>query len=431
MLKRIDISDLELGMFVHKLEGSWFKHPFWKSKFLLADERTLGSLLTSEVPAVVIDTKKGLDVRPVPVGRAPGKTASPAPSGTAIRSAVRRSQTPRRPTFSAPQSARSVAPDGGTTQQPFAREFGTARQAAERSRKLIIRVLLEARLGKSINAAALAPVVDDIFASVQRNPHAFNGLMRCKRDFEFVYRHALAVSALMISLGRQMKLPAKEIKLAGMAGLLIDLGVSHLPCDLASLGGDFRRIEETIFAEHAQLGHGLLAAAGVDQEVARAALEHHERMDGSGYPRGLQGDEIGRFSRMAAICDTYDWLVNDTLVGAGLDPGAAIAHLRSLASFFDPEILAAFVDAVGIHPVGSVVLLSSGRLAMVIEPNLADPTRPRLRTFWSTREQRLAPIEEVYWAISEEERILGTADPETYGCTCFHSLRERLFTLPG
>jgi len=358
------------------------------------------------------------------------KAAGAAPSGAALRSAVRRSQT-RRQTFSAPETARTAAPETGTTPQPFSREFGTANQTAERSRKLISRVFLQARLGKSINAAALAPVVDDIFASVQRNPHAFNGLMRCKRDFEFVYRHALAVSALMISLGRQMKLPPAEIRQAGMAGLLIDLGVGHLPCDLASLGGDFRRIEESVFAEHAQLGHGLLAAAGVDEEVARAALEHHERMDGSGYPRGLQGEEIGRFSRMAAICDTYDWLVNDTLVGAGLDPGAAIAQLRSLASFFDPEMLAAFVDAVGIHPVGSVVLLSSGRLAMVVEPNLAEPTRPRLRTFWSARDQRLAPIEEVCWLVSEDERILGTADPETHGCTCFHALREKLFTLPG
>jgi len=430
MLKRIDISDLELGMFVHKLEGSWFKHPFWKSKFLLSDERTLDSLLTSAVPAVVIDTERGLDVRPSTPRRVSGKAASSTPSGTALRSAVRRSQA-RRQTLSAPETSRTTDPEPGSEQQPFSREFGTARQAAERSRKLISRVFLEARLGKSINAAALAPVVDDIFASVQRNPHAFNGLMRCKQDFEFVYRHALAVSALMISLGRQMKLPAKEIKLAGMAGLLIDLGVSHLPCDLASLGGDFRRIEEAVFAEHAQLGYGLLAAAGLDHEVARAALEHHERMDGSGYPRGLRGDEIGRFSRMAAICDTYDWLVNDTLVGAGLDPGAAIAQLRSLASFFDAEILAAFVDAVGIHPVGSVVLLSSGRLAMVVEPNLADPTRPRLRTFWSIRDQRLAPIEEICWAASEEERIVGTADPEAHGCTCFHGLRERLFTLPG
>ena len=82
MLKRIDISDLELGMFVHKLEGSWFKHPFWKSKFLLSDERTLDSLLTSAVPAVVIDTERGLDVRPSTPRRVSGKAASSTPSGT-------------------------------------------------------------------------------------------------------------------------------------------------------------------------------------------------------------------------------------------------------------------------------------------------------------------------------------------------------------
>jgi len=423
MLKRIDISDLELGMFVHKLEGSWFKHPFWKSQFLLTDERTLDSLLTSAVPAVVIDTARGLDVRP-----APSRGQSAAHSGGVTE--MVRGRTRRAPI--APRVVSQASdPDSTNTQpQTLSREFGTARQIAERSRKMISRVFLEARLGKSINASALAPVVDDIFASVQRNPHAFNGLMRCKRDYEFVYRHSLAVSALMISLARQMKLTADGTRQAGMAGLLIDLGVSHLPADLASLGGDFRRIDDEVFSEHARLGHDLLTASGLDECVARAAFEHHERMDGSGYPRGLKGEQIGRLGRMAAICDTYDWLVNDTLVGAGLDPAAAIAQLRSLVTFFDPKILRAFVDALGIHPVGSLVELSCGRLAMVMQQEPATPTRPRVRTFWHVAERRIAPIEEIVLAeCGDDQRILGTAVPEDYGCTCFPEIREKLFAM--
>jgi len=425
MLKRIDVTDLELGMFVHKLEGNWFRHPFWKAKFVLTDERTLDTLRGSAVPAVIIDTARGLDLRPVPIAR---RSESDARAGGARMLAPGARRAAR--IVAGSSSAASRFDLRSTLPQPLSREFGNAARAADRSRKVISRVFLEARLGKSIKAAVIEPVVEDIFASIQRNPHAFNGLMRCKRDNEFVYRHALAVSALMISLARQMKLSAGDVRLAGMAGLLLDLGVGHLPVDLAALGGDFRCIDERIFAEHAQLGHDLLRAGGIPEAVALASLQHHERIDGSGYPQGLKGEEIGLFGRMAAICDTYDWLVNDSVEGAGLDPASAVAQLSGLTGFFDPAILRHFTDALGIHPIGSVVLLASGRLAMVVGQDPSDQTRPRVRTFWSAAARGPVPALDIVLAeCFGEDRIEGTANPAEHGCDDFPALRERLFAL--
>ncbi|MFM5931596.1 MAG: DUF3391 domain-containing protein, partial [Novosphingobium sp.] len=172
MLKRIAISQVELGMFLHKLEGSWFKHPFWKSRFLLDDPSMLAELQHSALDTVVIDTEKGLDLRALP-RRVTQDNHSNTPPPSVFRT-VRRAHAPVRAEKPAPIDLRSTAP------QPMAREFGLAKKVAGESRKVVSRMFLQARLGKTIKAAQVEPVIEDIFASVQRNPHAFNGLMRCK-----------------------------------------------------------------------------------------------------------------------------------------------------------------------------------------------------------------------------------------------------------
>lgn len=172
------------------------------------------------------------------------------------------------------------------------------------------------RLGKTIKAEVVEPVIEDIFASVQRNPHAFNGLMRCKQDNEFLYRHSLACAALMVSLGRVLKLSPGEIREAGMAGLMFDVGVNLLPVDLAALGHDHRRLPPGVLEQHTQLGANFLEASGMPPAIAQVAGHHHERNDGSGYPARLIGGDIPLLSRMAAVCDAYDEL-------ASFMPGAA------------------------------------------------------------------------------------------------------------
>ena len=331
MLKQIAISQIELGMFVHKLEGSWFRHPFWKSRFLLDDPSMLTELQQSALDTVIIDTAKGLDLRAVP--RRPAANDQTAPPQPVFRTS-RRSPMPARREASAHVDLRSTAP------QPMAREFGLAKTVAGESRKVVSRMFLQARLGKSIKVAQVEPVIEDVFASIQRNPHAFNGLMRCKRDNQFVYRHVLAVSALMISLARQMKLSPAHIREAGMAGLLMDVGIGHLPVDLSAYGGDYRNVPIKVFEQHVDLGHQLLTGGGgLSPNVLEACVAHHEALDGTGYPNKLKGDQIGLFPRMAAICDTYDAMVSDTAEGVGMNPASAIEQLSYMKDWFDGEVL--------------------------------------------------------------------------------------------
>lgn len=418
MLKRIRLSDVELGMFIHKLEGSWFKHPFWKSRFLLEDAAMLADLQDSGIDGVVIDISKGLDVRPLPV-----RASDPAPPPP-VRSTVR----------TMPQRARAAAPDPqadlrSTAPQTMAREFGRAGVVAGKGRRVVSRIFLESRLGKAIRTDQVEPVIEDIFSSIQRNPHAFNGLMRCKRDNEYVYRHALAVSALMISLARHIRLPSRTIREAGMAGLLMDVGIGHLPVDLTAYGGDFRNLPHDILKRHVELGHAFLEAGGdMPQGVLDVALQHHETIDGSGYPLGLKGEQIALLSRMAAICDTYDSMVSDTAEGVGVNPATAIGQMNFMKGWFDPEIMQQFIETMGVYPIGSVVRLRSGLLGMVIDQNPSDYTRPRVRAFYSIPQQRLITARDIDLADCwGEEDIVGAEDPANFGVGDFAPMREKLF----
>lgn len=421
MLKRISVEDVELGMFIHKLEGSWFKHPFWKSRFLLADGGMLDTLQKSALDGVVIDTAKGLDLREMPCRAAPPQTA------LASRSVSRAPTSGRitRPVAPPPPQAdlRSTAPQGMT------REFGLAGKVVGKSRKVISRVFIEARLGKSVDAIQLAPVVEDIFSSIQRNPHAFNGLMRCKRDNEYLYRHALAVCALMISLARQMKLPPLQIREAGMAGLLMDVGIGHLPVDISSFGSDYRNLPDNILKQHVMLGYqSLVAGGGLPESVLNVCLRHHETLDGTGYPCGLPPGEVDELSRMAAICDTYDSMVSDTADGLGMNPASAIEQMSFMKGWFDDRIMCHFIETMGIYPIGSVVRLRSGRLAMVVDQDPVDPACPKVRTFHSTdTRQAVRPEAIALGKCYGKEAIIGLADPEAYGIADFPRLRQRLF----
>lgn len=417
MLKRVATSDIELGMFIHKLEGSWFKHPFWKAKFLLEDPQTLDVLQDSEVESVIIDTERGLDVRPV---------QREATSGDVVRP-IRRAP-PARPRV-APlaqiNSTNSVFASG----IPAVKEFGNARKSVARAGKVVSRVFLEARLGRSIGISDVEPVIEEVYASIQRNLYAFNGLLRCREDNEYVYRHSLAVSALMIALGRQLRLSPSEIREAGMAGLLMDIGVAQLPVDLGP-SGDYRELSQDLLDQHVVLGYSLLkAAGGLPERVLNCCLHHHERLDGSGYPNHLSSDQLGVFERMAVICDTYDNLVSGSAKEPALDPAEAIRRMNEMGGSVDQEVMRAFIEAVGVYPIGSFVRLRSERLAMVIDGDPTDNSKPTVRTFHSLAlDKRIRGETIVLSRCYGEDDIVGVADMSVMTHAQLAELRASILT---
>lgn len=417
MLKHITVADLELGMFVHKMEGSWFSHPFWKAKFLVEDAATLATLRDSALDGVVIDTAKGKDIANDDPRRVP--SPMPATARTAPLPAARlRAMTNR----SAVQNA-SLQPVSAEV------EMHAANSIAKKAQKTLQGAFIAARLGKAINVKAVQPVVTDIMDSIRRNPQAFGGLMRCKLKNEVMYEHALAVSALMVSLARQMKLTQDETREAGLAGLLLDIGVNYLPQKGEMPNNDFRNADPKVWQQHVMLGFRALQNDDtMPDAVLSACLQHHERIDGQGYPKGLQKDEISTLGRMAAICDTFDFLLTRSASTEALDPAVAVQRMRAMEGAFDEKILRCFIESVGLYPVGSFVELRSGRLAMVIDDDLRDREKPVVQVFYSLEQQeRIVPHRVALAQADCKDAIIGIADLTDLDLPEEGQLRELVF----
>jgi len=417
MLKQIAVSDLELGMFVHKFEGGWFEHPFWKAKFLVDDDEKLGAIKASRLRGVVIDTAKGRDVGSAATAPQPceSRSAPAAASSTASRIRNIRQRTAVQASATGPVS--------------MAQELDSAAAIAEQARDKLHKTFMAARLGKALDMRKIEPVVGDILASVRRNPQAFSGLMRCKLKNELSFRHALSVSALMVALADRMKLPAQDIHNCGLAGLLLDTGVNYLPYVGDPPGGDYRNLSERIWKQHVLLGHRALENDdGLPQLVLDACLYHHERIDGHGYPQGASGEAIPLIARMAAICDSFDFHLSDFDRGKALDPAAAIETMRADTGAYDPEILRVFIETVGMYPVGSFVTLASRKIAMVIDEDRKDPLRPVVQVFYSLDAgERVLPHRIALAEGDDNERITGIAELSGLDLPPDPQLRELVF----
>ncbi len=419
MLKQIEVAELQVGMFVHKFEGGWFDHPFWKAKFLIEDPDRLAAIRVSRVRTVVIDTSKGRDLAPAPVpsgelAKAPcGAAAAPA-AASRIRNLKQRTEA-------------QIAASRPTT---MAQEIDNAQAIAEQGQAKLSNAFIAARLGKALDVRKVEPVVSDILASVRRNPQAFSGLMRCKLKNEQVFRHALSVSALMVALADRMKMPAADIHNCGLAGLLLDIGVNYLPHAGDPPGGDFRNIDERTWRQHVVLGHRALQNddGNLPQLVLDACLHHHERIDGRGYPQRLAGEDIPLVARMAAICDSFDFRLSSSERSTAADPAAAIEAMRAETGAYDQELLRLFVETVGLYPVGSFVVLASRKLAMVIDEDRKDPLHPVVQAFYSLElGERIRPHRIALAEGNESERIVGIADLAGLDLPEDAQLRELVF----
>lgn len=421
MLKQIAVSELEVGMFVHKFEGSWFEHPFWKAKFLIEDAERLAAIQESRVRMVVIDTEKSRVLEPAGHGEPPRRAAAggsahaPAPSPAAARISSIKQRTAVQITSSQPVS--------------MEQELTAAAAIAEQAREKLNKTIMAASLGKALDVRKVEPVVSDILASVRRNPQAFSGLMRCKLRNEKIFRHALSVSGLMVALADRMKLSPPEIHNCGLAGLLLDIGVTYLPQVQSAQDPDFRHIPKHVWQSHVMLGYRALKNDGdLPQAVLDACLLHHERLDGSGFPQGRAGNDIPTIARMAAICDSFEQRLAGYSGRGPMDPAQAVAELRQRGGAFDEEILRVFVETVGLYPVGSFVVLSSRKLAMVIDEDRKDPLRPVVQAFYSLDSgERILPHRIALAQGNDNERIMGIADLAGLGLPEDAQLRELVF----
>ena len=390
MHKKIPVNQLRVGMHLLRLEGSWISHPFWRARFVVEDPQVLAKVRASGVTECWIDTALGLDVAP-PEAAAPPLPVAPL----AVTPAP------------APAAAATPAPPPART--AFDEELRQAAALCNKSRRAVASMFNEARMGRTLDAEACLPLVEDIAGSVMRNPGALVSLARLKTRDDYSYMHSVAVCALMVALGRRIGLDEAQCREAGQAGLLHDIGKALMPLEVLNKPSKLTDAEFAVMREHPQRGHQLLAEGRAASSVTLdVALHHHERIDGTGYPNRLGGDAIDRYARMGAVCDVYDAITSNRPYKAGWDPATAVARMASWKGHFDTALFAAFVQSLGIYPTGSLVRLESKRVAVVAEQNEAALTSPVVVVFYSLRSgMPIAPLRLDLSSATAQDRIVG------------------------
>jgi len=386
--KKISVEELEPGMFLDEICGSWIDNPFWRSRFVISDPQDIALLRKSKVREVWIDVAKGADVWPA---------------------------TAQAPLASLPELATMPAPLAqDRTPVPLSEEIARAAQICAAGKEAVTSMFREARMGNAVDAAGVSDLAEEISSSVARNSSALISLARLKTADDYTYMHSVAVCAMMIALARQLNQGEEVVRAAGVAGLLHDIGKMLLPIEVLNKPGKLTDAEFAIVRGHPVKGYQfLIESANVDAMTLDVCLHHHEKVDGSGYPKGLKGPEISLLAKMGAVCDVYDAITSNRPYKSGWDPSESLRQMGTWASgHFDLPVFQAFAKTLGIYPVGSLVRLNSGRIGVVVEQSKASLTLPVVKAFYLIpAAQRIDPVVVDLSARGCTEKIIAREDP--------------------
>ena len=396
MLKRISVRQLTVGMHIKEFCGSWMEHPFIRASFVLSNAKDLNVILASSIKEVWIDSSKGMDV-PASVPAVSEKQAE-----IEIDAALEQ----------------VVLGGRRAVRLSIEHEMERAALICSQSKQAMVSMFEEVRMGNSVDAGGARDLVEEISDSVMRNPSALISLARLKTVDDYTYLHSVAVCAMMVVLAKQLGLDEAKTRLAGLAGLMHDLGKAAMPPTVLNKPGKLTAAEFEIMKSHPVKGHAmLLMSDNFDADTLDVCLHHHEKIDGSGYPEGLKGDAISLMAKMGAVCDVYDAITSNRPYKTGWDPAESLRKMAEWSNgHFDQKVFQAFVKSMGIYPVGSLVQLSSGRIGVVTEQVAASLVMPRVKVFFSTKSNMRIASELVDLSSpGTTERIVGREDPEKWG----------------
>jgi HD-GYP domain-containing protein (c-di-GMP phosphodiesterase class II) len=377
----------------------------------LVDPKDITTILASSIKEVWIDASKGLDV---PAGQS---AISEAESEAQVEDQLQR----------AVEEKRELAPVS------IGIEVERAAKICFQSKQAVISMFQEARMGKAVDTGGARQLVEEISDSVARNPGALISLARLKTVDDYTYMHSVAVCAMMVGLAKQLGLDEEQTRLAGMAGLMHDLGKALMPMDVLNKPGKLTEAEFSIIKTHPVEGHRmLLTGRDVSPLVLDVCLHHHEKTDGSGYPKGLKADEISLFAKMGAVCDVYDAITSNRPYKSGWDPAESLRKMAEWSSgHFDGKVFQAFVKSLGIYPIGSLVKLTSGRLGVVVEQTGKSLTTPSVKVFFSTKSNmRIVPEVIDLSQQGAVEKIVSREDPAKWRFSDLNELWSGLNKAP-
>ncbi len=355
-LEKVNATDIKVGMYMAFPDRPWLETRFLMQGTLLKTEKQLGEVRV-ECKYIWVDRKKSRAI----------------------------------------QTAREPVPTDGVAKpvlRSIEKEFDEAHKAHFDAKGQIEENLKSLARGEGINATRIRSSVKSCVKSISNNPNALLWLGRLRTKDNYIAEHCLNVGVLAIAFGRHLGMEQDELEVLGMCGMLHDVG--KLKVDQKILDKPARLSEEefSLIKDHCRIGKEILQQDdGISKEIIEAAFGHHERVDGTGYPRGIRADALNLYTRMISIVDTYDAITTNRCYDASRPPTEAMKILfQSRETQFEPVLVEKFIECLGIYPTGSLVELHTGEGAVVIDTNKNSRLNPKVSIVLDEEKHSRSPL---------------------------------------
>jgi len=247
--------------------------------------------------------------------------------------------------------------------------------------RLAAAIRLERILNKNGNIADMQPLISQIVDSVISNKDVVINMNELREHHEYTYSHCVNVGILAVSIGVKLKFKRERLIHLGTAGMLHDIGKKYVPLDILDKKGKLTNEEYAIVQQHPETGYKMLTNIREISSISKVGvLQHHERYNGSGYPKGLQGCKITIFGRILAVVDTYDAMTSDRAYHEAISPSETMEYLMGDGNrLYDLQIIEKFTRCIAVYPVGSCVELSDGTKGIILQNYSDCVLRPLVR----------------------------------------------------
>lgn len=281
----------------------------------------------------------------------------------------------------------------------------------------VMEFLTDVKAGRSVDAEAFGLVVVRMIDSIFRNPEALTCLVWLRDNDDCTFQHSLNSCILSIALGVELGFSREKLLELGMAAALHDIGKLLVPERVLNKPGRYTEGEFAEMQRHSRLGADLLSrTGGIRQSAVISALQHHERIDGNGYPERLSGMRIHEFGRNVCIVDGYDAMTSGRPYRRSFEPHEALQLMTfGRNSIYDAKLLQSFIRCIGIYPVGSAVELSTGEIAIVKTVNRENLLKPDVLVVVSNDGRVLERRVELSLSERSDRWITGSANPSKFG----------------
>lgn len=395
MIKKVRVEKLKPGMFISDFNCSWLEVPFLRRSLTITDDSMIAKIAGHGIREVYIDSSRGLDVQDAPTRDEIDRVIQ-----AELEQIVGNEITP-------------------VAHLSFEEELARAIEVRHQAEKTVSSFMQNVRDGKHIDMKAVDETIQKMTDSVFDNVDAMLCLSQLKKRDEYTFQHSVNSCIMNLAFGRGIGLDRRAAAAMGMGGLLHDIGKMRVSKEVLNKPGRLSEPEFEMMRQHVDLGVELLKERGdIPEDAIRIAHEHHERHDGTGYPRGLKGDAITKAGQMAAIVDVYDAITSDRCYHDGMLPAQALRKLYEWSEFhFNRSLVERFIKCVGIYPMGTLVRMESGHLAVVIKGGEANVLKPTVRLIYNLRKERKVK-EVLYVNLSDtnaSDKIIGAESAAKWG----------------